>query len=167
MKSEFTRVCLILLIAAMACNNKPDKETVTSETNGITPGKIKLADLNGQPVDLTLYKGKTVFINFWATWCKPCLQEMPSIQRMMEQVQGEDIVFLFASDETKEQIEEFKNRNSFPFHYVRTENFEELNVMALPTTFIFDHSGKLVYNEIGFHQWDEQANIDLIKKIAN
>ena len=127
---------------------------------------VKLAELDGGPVDMGKYNGKTVFVNFWATWCKPCLQEMPSIQRMMEKVKEENIVFLFASDETAEQVENFKARNQYPFHFVLLKNSEELNIMALPTTFIFNPNGELVFSEMGVREWDDKANINLIQKIA-
>lgn len=122
--------------------------------------------MNGQSLNMEQFNGKTLFINFWATWCKPCLQEMPSIQMTKEILKNEDIVFLFASDESVEQIEGFKTSHDFDFNYVRAENLEELNIMALPTTFIFDKKGKLVFSEMGYKKWDEKINIDLILNIS-
>jgi len=156
----------LFLIVLLACNNNKVVEPVVSDQAELNTSMIRLTGLNGQAVNMELYKGKTLFINFWATWCKPCLQEMPSIQRMMEKIKAEDIVFLFASDETSEQIEDFKKRNNYPFQYVQAENIEELKIMALPTTYIFHKSGKLVYNEMGYRQWDDQSNIDLILRIT-
>ena len=108
------------------------------------------------------YKNKIVFINFWATWCKPCIQEMPTIAKAMEQLKDEDVVFLFPSNESVDLIQGFKERRSFDFNYVQAQNMEALNIMALPTTFIFDKSGKLQFSEAGFRDWSKPENIFLI-----
>jgi thiol-disulfide isomerase/thioredoxin len=149
----------------LSCNNTEKNNPGFDSDSEIRLTKIILVNLYGSTVDLTQYKGKTVFINFWATWCKPCLREMPSIQRAQEILQKENIVFLFASNETQEQIENFKNSHEYPFNYVRVENLEELNIMVLPTTFIFNPDGKLVFSEMGFRKWDDKNNINLILNI--
>ncbi|WP_315820285.1 TlpA disulfide reductase family protein [Paraflavitalea speifideaquila] len=125
-----------------------------------------MTDLEGRSIDLAQYKGKTLFLNFWATWCKPCLREIPSIQQAQQILQNEPVAFLFASDETLEQIKEFKSDGNDAFNYVRVENAAELNIMSLPTTFIYNPAGKLIYSEMGFRKWDEQKQIDLIRTIT-
>jgi thiol-disulfide isomerase/thioredoxin len=127
---------------------------------------MKLTDLSNDPVYLTKYKGKTIFINFWATWCKPCREEMPSIQRAMGILKDENIVFLFASNESAELIENFKSDHDYDFTYVKADNLEELNIIGLPTTFIFDPDGNLVFSEMGYRQWDDKTNIDLLLNIS-
>ncbi len=72
-----------------------------------------------------------------------------------------------ASDESSEQIKDFSNTHDYKFNYVRIENSEEMNVQALPTTFIYNNNGKLVFSETGFRKWNDKNNIDLILKIAN
>lgn len=145
------------LFSLLACSGKQD--------NDLT--KVKLKELTDQPIDLSRYKGKAVFINFWATWCKPCIQEMPTIERAQKILADKDIVFLIASNEDLEPINKFIKKHSYNFHYVHLENLEELKVQALPTTFIFNPEGKLKFSESGFRNWDETANIDLITKIIN
>ncbi len=164
------KIAVIIFIGLISCNEKGKEKNkdeqfvptiVESETD-----KIKLTDLDSKPIDLNQYRGKTIFINFWATWCKPCLQEMPSIQKAQEQLKNENIVYLFASDEAVEQIEKFKTNHQYPFHYVRAENMEALNIMALPTTYIFNPQGKLVFSEMGYRKWDDKNNIDLLINIG-
>ncbi len=128
---------------------------------------IVLTDLSGKTLSLDSYKGKTVFINFWATWCKPCIQEMPTLAIAQEKFKNDNIVFLFASNEESDQIEKFQKKHSYDFHYVRVENFEELNIHALPTTYIFNSEGKLKFSESGFRTWDSAENIELISNIVN
>ncbi len=160
-------ISIILLIGIMiGCTNstkeKPNSSTIV--VRGID--KIRLTDLNGQSIHLKQYQGKTIFINFWATWCKPCIQEMPSIKEMQNSLQNENIIFLMASNESPEQIEEFASTHDYKFNFVRIENSEEMNVQALPTTFIFNPEGNLVFSETGSREWNEQNNIDLILKIS-
>ncbi len=128
---------------------------------------IVLTDLSGNTFDLDSYKGKTVFINFWATWCKPCIQEMPTLAIAQEKFKNENIVFLYASNEEPEQIEKFQKKHPYDFHYVRVENLEELNIQALPTTYIFNADGKLKFSEAGLRIWDSTENIELISNIIN
>ena len=64
------------------------------------------------------------------------------------------------------KLKKFKSGHDYNFNYVRAENLAELNIMALPTTFIFNSEGKLVFNEMGYRQWDDQTNIDLILNIV-
>ena len=160
------RISIALLFGLFGCTGGDNDKSVSYIEKDREIEKIALKDLNEQAVDLEKYKGKTLFLNFWATWCKPCLEEMPSIKKAQEILKNENIVFLFASDETMEQIEKFKSGHDYNFNYVRAENLAELNIMALPTTFIFNPEGKLVFNEMGYRQWDDQTNIDLILNIV-
>ena len=160
------KISIALLFGIVGCvGDNKDKSASHTEEN-LEIGKLALKDLNDHVINLKEYKGKIIFINFWATWCKPCLEEMPSIQKAQEILKDKSIIFLFASDELAEQIENFKSEHDYNFNYVRTENLAELNILALPTTFIFDINGKLVFNEMGYRKWDDKTNIDLILKIA-
>ena len=108
------------------------------------------------------FKNKTVFINFWATWCKPCIQEMPTIAKAQEVLKDKNVVFLFPSNESVDLIEGFKERKSFDFNYVQSKNLEALNIVALPTTFIFNPKGELIFSEAGFRDWSTEENLALI-----
>lgn len=122
-----------------------------------------LKTLQGDTVDMEMYKGKTVFINVWATWCKPCIQEMPSIAAAMETLKDrKDIVFLFASSEEVEEISDFRERRPFPFEYVRLLNLEALQIKAIPATFIYNPSGEMIFGEEGFRNWNSPDNLKLI-----
>lgn len=149
-----------------ACNNDSSAELNSGESS-MNISAVRLSSLTGESLEWKEYEGKTVFINFWATWCKPCVEEMPSIRNLMNKMKDENIRFLFASDETPEQISRFRERSGFDFPFVRVENLEELNIMALPTTFIFTASGKLAYSEMGFRQWDDNKNITIIQNIIS
>ena len=163
----FRKISVVLLVGFLSCNGVDKDKPVTIIEKDRPFDKIRLKELNEQPVNLEKYKGKTVFVNFWATWCKPCIEEMPTIEKAQTILTKEDIVFLMASSESAEEIDAFRKAHNFNFNYLQVQNSEELNIQGLPTTFIFNKEGKLVFSESGYRKWDEKNNIDLILKIIN
>lgn len=161
-----TKPLTLLVFIITACNDSKKQESKPIPSSQIEVDKVKLTSLTGKPIDMDQYKGKTVFINFWATWCRPCLEEMPSIKKAMNFLKDEKIEFLFASDESTEEIHAFETEHSYGLHYTRAGNMEDLNITGLPTTFIFGKDGKQVFSEMGYRKWDDKANIDLLLKIA-
>lgn len=163
---KFLVNCTLLFIFT-ACQSGPRNSAPASNQPQRTSAEVQLKDLGNQPINLEKYKGKTVFLNFWATWCKPCIAEMPFIQNAQQQLQNEDVVFILASAEDPTEIALFKQARGYNFNYMRVENSEALGVVALPTTFIYDAKGKLVFSEAGVRKWDDQDNIALVRNIAN
>ena len=155
-------LCCFFLIVFLSCNEAAETKDTPQQKHAIGLSTIQLEDLNGSAIDMQQYKGKVLFVNFWATWCKPCLVEMPSIAAVINKMKGQDIEFLFASDEDVGQIADFKSSHDYPFTYVQAKNMSQLNITALPTTYIFNKSGKLVFNEMGTRNWNDKENIDLL-----
>lgn len=162
----FRKTAVVLLFSLSGCNtgNNDKAPVIIKEERPVE--KIRLKDLNDQPVNLDKYKGKTVFINFWATWCRPCIEEMPSIANAQKILTDTDVIFLLASGESAEEINAFRNAHDYKFNYIRIKNSEESGIQALPTTYIFNPAGKLVFSETGSRKWDDKNNIDLIINIA-
>ena len=130
-----------------------------------SPSSIKLTDLSGHSINLDEFKGKMVFINFWATWCKPCLQEMPSIFRAREKLEKEGWVFLIASDESPETIEEFLRNKKWQMTSLHMEsNYTDIGIFALPSTYILDTLGNTVLTESGMRNWDTSEMLDKLRK---
>lgn len=152
----------IFCIAMVGCSSQK-----TGEQPAILASQIKLTDLEGKDVELAKFEGKTIFVNFWATWCRPCIQEMPSIAALQKQLTDKNIEFFFASDEEVDRIQKFIESRKMTLNFVRVENPESLGIQALPTTFIFDGEGNLVFSEIGFRKWDEPATVDMVTKLIN
>jgi len=163
--TKSSAVIIAFLIGVTACNDGTQKKPRSSAKYVREIDKIKLTDLNGKGIYIK--EGKTIFINFWATWCKPCIREMPSIEKAQNIVSNKNIIFLMASNESIDDIKKFSNDVGYKLNYVRIENSEEMNIEALPVTNIYNAKGKLVFSEAGMRKWDDKNNIDLILKIAN
>ncbi len=154
-----SQVIFILLIVLSCTSSKEQPEGTVALEN------IELTNLNGEKISLADRQGKTIFINFWATWCRPCIQEMPSIAALQKQLEGKNIEFFFASDEEVEKIQKFMESRKMSLNFVRIENPEALGIEALPTTFIFDGEGNLVFSEVGYKKWDEPATVEMVSKL--
>lgn len=155
------------LFGLLSCVSKSDNVGAYTKNEGTLVEIMKLRDLEGNTIDLNNYQGKTVFINVWATWCGPCIKEMPSIERAKKLLNNSTIEFLLASNESVEEIEGFVKKRNMDLHYIQLENLEELNIQALPTTIIINSKGELRFSETGYREWDSADNIQLLTKIIN
>jgi thiol-disulfide isomerase/thioredoxin len=154
----------IIMLLSFACKTKQEKATGEATTIIGPTNKIGQLQIAGGAPDLSKYKGKYVFINYWATWCKPCVSEMPSLQRLTEKLRDKNIVFLFASDETTDEIAAFKRSNNYSMEFVKIDDLASLGISAIPATFIYNENGEIVYTETGSREWDTDESISMITK---
>lgn len=146
--------CMVLLIS---CNLAPTKNG-TKEAEEVYS---LYADLEGNLVSLEDFKGEKIVLNFWATWCTPCLKEMPSMAKAQELLKSENFVFLFATTDGIEKIVEFKQKSSYPFQYLQFKSsLDKLNIYALPATFLYDSQGNLVKRIDGATVWDSEEMLN-------
>jgi thiol-disulfide isomerase/thioredoxin len=114
--------------------------------------------LDGSPVRLSGLRGKVVFLNFWATWCPPCREEMPSMEALYRRFRGGDLEFLAMDiQEDRETVAAFmKERGlSFPAALDSTGRISgEYGVRGIPTTFIIDREGGVVAASVGGRDWN-------------
>ena len=152
--------CLILFFG---CNSGISKSRDFSDLESIQL-KTLFVDLNDNKVDLTVYKGKKIVINYWATWCRPCIKEMPGLKRAEEILENYNYTFLLVSDETISKISEFKNQKNFKFNFLKSlESNETLGIYSLPTSYIFNENGEKIETIIGTIAWDSEQIIDKLK----
>jgi len=129
--------------------------------------EFRLENLEGKTIEFKRLKGKVVFLNFWATWCTPCKEEMPSMEVLHKQFNAKDFILLAVSVESveKKTIKEFieKRRYTFPVLVDPKGMMLDLyGVRAIPTTFIIDKKGVILGKAIGPRQWDTPEVISLI-----
>ncbi|MBL4643166.1 MAG: TlpA family protein disulfide reductase [Flavobacteriaceae bacterium] len=140
-------------------SNSQKKNETLEEISGIV-------DLNGEPVDMSMFIGKKVLVNFWATWCAPCKKEMPDLLEAQKILTKDNYVFLLISDESQAQILEFKKKTNYDFTFLKsTKPTSSLGIYALPTTFVYTEKGEKVDKIIGAVQWNSEKMINKLKNI--
>ncbi|HEX8200711.1 MAG TPA: TlpA disulfide reductase family protein [Isosphaeraceae bacterium] len=128
-----------------------------------------MADLAGAPVEFAHYRGRPVFLNVWATWCPPCVAELPSIARLAANPALRDVAFLCVSvDEDVETVRRFvRDRGmTLPVAWDAGTMPAVFRTEGIPATFIIAPDGRIVRAEVGSAQWDNPSVIELLKSLA-
>lgn len=123
-----------------------------------------LTDNKSSLIDFNDYKDKVVIINFWATWCPPCVAEMPSFQKLYNSY-GKKVEFLFVANDKKEKVNQFMKDNNYTFnnYFERSPTPSELVSSSIPTTYIINKKGMIVMKKKGSANW----NSDKIKQVLD
>ncbi len=155
----------LFLIVLSSCHFDIKESKNVSDLESIQL-KTLFVDLNNNHVDLIQYRGKKIILNYWATWCGPCIKEMPGLKRAEELLEKHNYVLLLVSDETIHTISEFKINKNFDFNFLKsTKSIETLGIYSLPTSYIFDENGKKIETIVGTIVWDSEESIEKFKKI--
>ncbi|WP_077400182.1 TlpA family protein disulfide reductase [Cellulophaga omnivescoria] len=126
----------------------------------------KFVDANGNNFNLNNYQGKVIFINFWATWCPPCVAEMPSLQKLYTDYKN-DVEFIFLASDKVNKVKAYLNDNNFSFN-VYYSNYmlpKELKHTVIPTTFVLNKSGKIIIKETSAKNWNSEKTRKLLDKL--
>jgi thiol-disulfide isomerase/thioredoxin len=131
-----------------------------------------IKDLNGNKVEFSQYKGKVVFLNLWATWCAPCRSEMPSIQKLFDEVDHDKIAFVMLSIDKDGQLERVKNfvkkqSYSFPIFMPSGYLIDQLQVPSIPTTFVLAKDGTIALKETGMKNYHTAKFKKFINGLTN
>ena len=125
----------------------------------------QLIDAQGRPVNFSDFKGKVLVINNWATWCPPCVAEMPSLQDLYDSRKN-DVQFLFVAHDKPEKVRAFlaKNHLNIPVYYMQTAMPKKLESPSIPTTFIIDKQGNIVVRKTGPADWNSSQVHKILDK---
>lgn len=106
-------------------------------------------------INLEEYKGKVIFLNYWATWCPPCIAEMSSIQKLYNDYK-EKVTFVFITSDDKNKVDEFFTKNNYqlPTYHLSSNIAQEISARSLPTTFVIDKNGKIATKDVGAANWN-------------
>lgn len=178
-------VLILLAIAIIAFSSRYLTTTSSSPSPSPSPSPTKvqltklsplkvapdfnLVDLDGVQHKLTDYRGKPVIINFWATWCPPCREELPSMNRAWQKVKDEGIAMIAINvGESEEDI--FVFNGDYPIDFTvlldtSSEVIETWGVKGLPTTFVLNSKGELVYRAVGGRAWDTDTILDKVRSL--
>jgi len=122
--------------------------------------------LDGKMVSLSDYRGHVVLVNVWATWCPPCVAEMPEIQALYRKY-GDRVAFVLATNDSPEAVEAFmeKNKYQMPVLYLTENPPGPLSFSAYPTTFIISKDGRVVSKKTGAANWDSKATEKILDEL--
>jgi peroxiredoxin len=126
-----------------------------------------LPDLHGTQISLKHYRGKLVFLNFWATWCIPCREEMPAMEQLHQTFQSQGLAILAVDlKEGPEKVKAFFDQYGLSFTALLDESgsvFRDYAVMGLPTTYLIGRDGTLLARGVGGRDWTRGEGKDLIR----
>ncbi len=167
MKTNTLILSLLLITIFVGCQSASEKQTEESLPESLVD-RIQMEDLDGKEIKLADLRGKTIFLNYWATWCRPCLAEMPDLDKAARILTEENFVFLAASDEGIDKIKKFAAKYDYSFQFVHLKNSVfDLDIMALPTTMVIDETGKIVYNEVGARDWSNEKELENLRNLVS
>lgn len=156
------------ILTLLSCGEKTPQASTAQVQQTTDSDEIRFVDLDGKSIDWDSYSGKPVFLNLWATWCKPCIAEMPSIERAWQQLGPEGMSFLVASDEPLNKIRAFQQQNDYTFPIVQiASGFQSLEIYALPTTILYDKAGEKVMSKTGGRVWDDPKQLERMRALLN
>lgn len=126
----------------------------TEQRKDVSSFDWALEDLNGNPINFSESQGKVAIVNFWATWCPPCVAEMPSFQKLYDKY-GDKVDFYFVSQENTQIIARFLKEKEYnlPIYKPKTNYPKEFASDGLPTTFVLDKKGEIIIKEVGAKDW--------------
>jgi peroxiredoxin len=151
------RLLLIVLTFFLVAAESPSPWGA-DELIGKKAPDFTLKDLAGGPTSLSSMKGKTVLVNFWATWCPPCRDELPSLSRLSGLYRNKGLVVLaVATDKRPADAKSFLDRHSFTFQTLTDPDLKAsrlFRVFSMPTSFLIDRNGVVVKRYLGEEEWD-------------
>jgi thiol-disulfide isomerase/thioredoxin len=152
------QVFLQRLISFSPSEIKEDKQVVLEDY------AWELSTLEGSSIQFSDSKGKVMLINFWASWCPPCIAEMPSLQNLYD-IYGDRVDFYFVTNEDPSIVKRFMNKKGYSFPvFIQTEQAPMLlRSETLPTTFLISDKGEIKIKKLGVAAWDS----DSMKKIMD
>jgi len=145
---------IILLLIFVGCNRSAK----------VNLNNLQLTNLSGETKTIANYKGQTLFVNFWATWCKPCIEEFEFINKIKPQLEKEGMQFLFISDEPVETIKKFQTKKGYNFNFLKADKtLVEYGIYTMPTTYLVGKDGRYNGSMKGSYKWDTPGNLKLLR----
>ncbi len=142
---------VILTTGLMKPNIIPESEQAPADYN------FSLISFEGNEINFSEFKGKTILLNLWASWCPPCRAEMPTIQNLYDEIQNKKVVFVLLSlDDDQQKAKQFvKNKNyNMPFYFLKNGIPQTYSSGTIPTTFVISPQGKIISKEVGMAKYD-------------
>ena len=161
--------CLLALLLPLVAPGTLAGEL--SEVPAKSPPGFYLPDLSGQLRSLDEFAGKAVLVNFWASWCTPCIREMPSLRRLAGEMHEKPFAIVSINvAETERRVKVNAKRLGIEFPVLLDKDrqtFDRWGATILPTAFLIDRDGKIRYLARGELEWDRIAIVEIVQTLAN
>ncbi len=143
----------------------------TKDRQTVADGEFnwELASLEGDRINLADYRGKVIFLNFWATWCPPCVGEMPGIQKLYDTFKSNsNVAFFLVTGEQPGDVQSFidKKGYSLPVFTAENQSPQIFHSKTIPVTFVISKSGKIIIKETGAVNWGGSKMKGIIEQLA-
>lgn len=138
-----------------------------NRTQNFSFDNVEIVDLHGDKASLDKYHGKFVLVDVYGTWCIDCIKSLPGLLNMYEVLkkEGWEVVGL-NNDETSKTEEFIKHRRvSFPCYHL-VPNYKSLGIYSIPTYFVLDKRGQVVFRSSNQYDWTKEENVQMLRKIA-
>lgn len=133
------------------------------------PVEITLKNMHGSMVRLSDFRGKIIFLNFWTTWCPPCREEMPAMERLHQKLKGGNFVMVGINlQEPASLVRAFFNRYKLTFISLLDSDGavgRTFSIQSIPTTLILDKEGRIMGAAVGAREWDSREAIALFEHL--
>jgi len=176
-------LCTGLFLGLISACEQPSSPAQGDKMKAVAPGSVPVApkigyrppsftlqNLEGKTVDLESFRGKVIFINFWATWCVPCRAEMPLMEKLYQDLKDKDFVMLAVSEdlEGKSVVEPYVKEFKLTFPVLLDPDLainSLYGIRAIPETFLIDKTGIITHKIPGARDWTQKEMRELIAKL--
>ena len=175
MKKIFLILCMSLisagLIFSQEINIKLSSVGFDTPTDTLPSIDFELSNLEGVNEKLSDYKGKVVFLNFWATWCGPCRSEMPAMENVYKELKDDGFVILAVDlGEDKQTVQKFVDEYGLTFPVVLDQTNAVggmYDARSIPTTYLVGRDGNILGRAVGARPWEDDEYMDLFREILD
>lgn len=165
-------VLFVALLGNAVAADTPDEDLIRAA--GMTPYPVplkgpafRLSDRSGQVQAKQDYHGRVVLLNFWGSWCPPCREEFPSLERLQKRIDRDDFTVLAVTvSDTADGVERFLKGHAVPFDVLidtSDRTADAYRAAGVPVTYLLDRQGRLIAGKAGPRAWDDPAVIRLIR----
>jgi peroxiredoxin len=164
----FTSIIYSNDFTAFSDDNKSEEDTTTYVFKGDIAPQFTATTLDGKEISIEKLRGKVILINYFATWCGPCMKEMPYLEsEIYKKIDNEDFVLIcIGREHTTEELVKFKDEKGFDLPMApdpKREIYSKYARMMIPRNFVIGRDGKIIYQHIGFEMEEFEKMITVIK----
>ena len=165
--ARWTLAACCVAAASFVCAAAPKAEL--KPANGALAQPLVLKTLDGAVHDLAQYRGKVVLVNFWATWCEPCREEMPSLERLKEKFAGQPFEVLAVNvDEPEARVRVFLEKTPLQLTVILDPGkavTKRWNARILPASYLIGRDGRVRYSVIGDIDWSDESVLKIVGEV--